>query len=127
MTLYLWHLTVMIILVGLAHYGGDIGLTSSPGSVAWWLSRLPWMVMLLTVMLLFIAVLGRFEQPRKHQSHPSLSTWRVVAGSVVLCSGLALLVTGGISDQGPVGLRWPAVLPTLVGLFLVRARWSIVR
>ena len=119
MTLYLWHLTVMVALIGVAIQLEYLGLKAEPGSAAWWLSRLPWSMALLTVMLVFVVMLGRYEQPRKRQAGAVLSTWRVITGSTLLSLGLALTATGGISDGGAIGVRLVAVLPTLAGALLV--------
>ena len=119
MTMYLWHLTVMVLLVALAMQFGGIGLHSLPGDVEWWPVRLLWLGAMFAVLQVFIAVLGRFEQPVRRKRVASLPTWRVIVGTVLLSLGLALLVTGGISDAGPIGVRLEVMLPTFIGAFLV--------
>jgi hypothetical protein len=119
MTLYLWHLTVMVLLVALAIPLGGLGLGALPGSVAWWPIRLLWLGGMFAVLQVFIAGLGRFEQPARRKAVASLPTWRVVIGTVLLSLGLAFLVTGGISDEGPIGVRLPVVLLAFIGTFLV--------
>lgn len=119
MTLYLWHLTVMVLLVALAIPLGGIGLGALPGSAAWWPIRLLWLGGLFAVLQVFVVVLGRFEQPARRKAVASLPTWRVVMGTVLLSLGLALLVTGGISDEGPIGVRLEVMLPAFIGAFLV--------
>lgn len=118
MTLFLWHLTVMILLVGVSMQFDGIGLRAEAGSAEWWISRVPWIILMLTVLLVFIALFGHYEQPSKHKAPATLPTWRVVTGSILLCFGLALMATGGITDEGPIGLRLEAVLPAFVGMFL---------
>ena len=119
MTLYLWHLTVMVLLVALALHFNGIGLASLPGSAEWWPVRLMWLVMMFAALQLFVVLLGRFEQPARCKADGRLPTWRVVIGTVLLCLGLALLVTGGISAEGSLGIRLEAMLPALIGAFLV--------
>lgn len=119
MTLYLWHLTVMVLLVALAVQFGGIGLTALPGSADWWPIRLLWLGVMFAVLQVFIAVLGRFERPARHKAVASLPTWRVISGTVLLSLGLALLVTGGISTEGLIGVRFEVVIPTFIGAFLV--------
>jgi len=41
MTVYLWHLTVLALLVGLAFLVGGFGLHFVPGSGQWWLHACP--------------------------------------------------------------------------------------
>ena len=119
MTMYLWHLTVMVLLVALAVPFGGIGLGALPGDVEWWPIRLLWLGAMFAVLQVFIALLGRFEQPARRQAVASLPTWRVISGTVLLSLGLALLVTGGISAEGPIGVRLEVVIPAFVGAFLV--------
>ncbi len=119
MTLYLWHLTVMILLVGVAMQLGGIGLVTEPGSAAWWLTRPLWIAVLFAVLLVFITVLGRYEQPARRKAPVTLPTWRVVIGSLLLSLGLAFLARGGIVDDGGIGLRLEVVLMVFAGVFLV--------
>ena len=122
MTLYLWHLTVMVALAGVAIHLGYVGLDAEAGSSAWWLSRPPWIAVLLTVMLVFLIVLGRYEQPSTRNQAVAVAPWRIIGGSVLLSAGLALMATGGVGDPGPLGLRLEAVLPALAGALLVLVR-----
>ena len=117
--MYLWHLTVMVLLIALAMQFGGIGLHALPGSVEWWPVRLLWLGVMFAVLQVFIALLGRFEQPVRRKRVASLPTWRIIVGTVLLSLGLALLVTGGISDTGPIGVRLEVMLPTFIGAFLV--------
>ena len=50
MTVYLWHATVMVFLVGLLEWPGGIGLHLDPGTVVWWATRIPW-ILALSVLL----------------------------------------------------------------------------
>jgi hypothetical protein len=119
MTLYLWHLTVMVLLVALAIQFGGMGLSALAGSAEWWTWRLLWIGVLFTVLQVFIVMFGRYEQPPRNQATANLPIWRVVIGTSLLSAGLALLVTGGISAEGAIGLRLEVLLPTFIGAFLL--------
>ncbi len=58
MTLYLWHLTVMVILVSLLYLAGGFGLGLEPASQEWWLTRPVWIAVLYAC-LLPVALLAR--------------------------------------------------------------------
>ena len=64
MTVYLWHITVMIIFVALLYLAGGFGLGLEPATAAWWYSRPIWIVVLL-VLLVPVAFADRvaFEHP----------------------------------------------------------------
>ncbi len=51
MSIYLWHLTVMIVFIGILYLAGGIGLGVEPGSLAWWLSRPLWLMALLLLLV----------------------------------------------------------------------------
>jgi len=116
MTIYLWHLTVMVLIIGLGVLMGGMGLGLEPGSVAWWATRPVWMALLAAVLLPFIAMFGRFE--RAAGPTRALPAWRSVSGAVLVCAGLALLALDGIGGTGPLGIGiWAALLP-FVGAWL---------
>lgn len=128
MTLYLWHLTVMLLVAAVAAFlAGGASFGTEPGSAAWWLSRPLWIAVMLAVMLVFVVLLGRYERAPGGEPRPALAAWRVVAGSVLLSTGLGLAAAGGIGGSGPTGLRLVSVLPAVVGLVLVLPRGRVRR
>ncbi|HZD03264.1 MAG TPA: acyltransferase family protein, partial [Longimicrobiales bacterium] len=119
MTLYLWHATVMVVLVGFAEWPGGVGLKFVPNTLAWWATRIPWLLVLLTVLAGFVAVFGRFEaQPAPPAGRPP-AAWRSAVGAVAVCAGLIALAAGGIGAGNPLGIRLAPVLLTLGGAMLV--------
>jgi len=127
MTVYLWHLTVMVLLIGVAMKFGGIGLGAEPGSIAWFLLRLVWIAVLFSVLQIFVVVLGRYEQPLARKGSVMLATWRVVIGTTLLSMALAFLALGGIGAEGPIGFRYEVVLVAFVGAFLLLPRWPFRR
>jgi len=119
MTIYLWHLTVMVLLFAIAMNFDHSGLSKLPGDDGWWLIRLVWLCVLFAILQIFVVLLGRFERSAKPTESTSLPAWRVVIGTIALSLGLAFLVTGGVSGEGWIGLRLAVVVPTFVSIFLV--------
>jgi hypothetical protein len=119
MTLYLWHMTVLVLLVGLANLLGGLGMTLEPGSSPWWVARLPWIAVFACALLSFVALFGRFEQRGRVSAAQSPPAWRTAVGAAAVCAGIGSLARGGIGGAGPLGLRLWALALTLIGLALV--------
>ena len=121
MSVYLWHLTAMIVLVGLAYWGlGGFGLALEPGSGAWWATRPLWLACLGLTLVPFVLGFARFERPSGDSPRAPIAAWRLVAGAAMVCVGLAVLAYGGIGHERYFGLRIWAVLLPLCGAALVQ-------
>lgn len=118
MTLYLWHATVMVLVVAVAELPGGIGLRFVPNTASWWFSRLPWLLVLALILAGFVAVFGRFETQPEPRAKPT-PAWRSVSGAVALCVGLVALAASGIGSDGGLGVRLVPVLLSLGGILLV--------
>jgi hypothetical protein len=116
MSLYLWHLTAMVLVIGGSLALGGFGLRSTPLTGSWWATRPAWFGVLGLVTLGCIAVLGRFERlgadPR-----PAPAPWRPALATAGLCGGLGVMAASGIVSADGVRWVWP-LLPVLalVGL-----------
>lgn len=108
MTLYLWHLTAMVLLIGALLLASGVGLGVEPGSAAWWLTRPLWIGVLAVVVTGFVALLGRFENPRR-DTRPAPPTWLAVLACVLTCGGLAVMAKFGMVDESGVQWWWPAL------------------
>lgn len=98
MTLYLWHLTAMVIVIGLGMLVGGWGFGLDPLSAEWWLTRPIWFLILLVPTLALVAVFGRFERPEQ-DTRPDPGWWRPVLAVVLICAGLGFLAAIGIADE----------------------------
>jgi len=111
MTVYLWHMTAMVLFLGLVHALGDPGLAIQPGTAQWWGTRPVWLALLALALLPFALVFSRFERPKERTTAPT-AAWRQVAGAVLVCAGLAQLALVGIAEVNRVGVRveWVAAI-----------------
>ncbi|HEX2154282.1 MAG TPA: acyltransferase [Acidimicrobiia bacterium] len=98
MTLYLWHLTAMVVLLWVSLAVGGYGLGSEPLTPGWWLSRPVWFAVLSVLTVGLAVVFGRFERPRP-DSRPAPPAWRPILAVVGICAGLGLLAAIGIADE----------------------------
>ncbi len=116
MTIYLWHLPIIIALAGLGLL--IPGASPPPGSAAWWWSRIPVYVIVLGLLFALSFVVGRWEAPREVGPTPPVG---VVALSAVLTFlptfleielflSLPLAVLGAVFFGTAVLMlgRWPA-------------------
>ena len=101
MSIYLWHITVMVLLISALYLAGGHGLGFEPGTPEWWLSRPAWVAVLLFLLLPLALLLSPLERmTRKAQQAPA-STLRQVCGASMVCLGIALLSLFGYSG-GPL-------------------------
>ena len=114
MTVYLWHVTAMVWVVGLAHALGGVGLGLSPGSSAWWLARPLWIGVCAVVLASCVLVFAGFEQGARRAGRPAPPAWQGVVGATGVCIGLAFLALNGIGAPGTLGIHGGAVALTLV-------------
>ena len=122
MSVYLWHMTALIMLTGLLNLLGGFGLQLEPGTREWWITRPLWMAALAVVLTLFLAVFGRFERLSEPKEPIELPLRRVILGSLLVCGALAAIAAGGIgggANPGPLGIRLGYVVAALAGAYLV--------
>ncbi|MGB5334240.1 MAG: acyltransferase [Woeseiaceae bacterium] len=118
MTLYLWHLTVMVILVSLLYLAGGFGLGIEPASSAWWLTRPVWIAVLYLCLFPVALVLGPLERRARPAGAPVPSAIRMVAGAILICLGVAALALFGFGNAPIVGLDIAAFAVVVIGAAL---------
>jgi hypothetical protein len=150
LTVFLWHLTAAVLLVGLLDALGALP-TPPVGTATWWAWRVPWLLALAVVLTALVAVFGPIEaRSRRHApAAPSggpappgpdgrgeraggggtgrLRTGLVVAGYAGVVAGLLLnSLTRKVAPE-PLGLPAPALVAYLAGagvLRLLRSGWG---
>ncbi|MBR7744657.1 acyltransferase [Phycicoccus sp. BSK3Z-2] len=118
MSVYLWHLTVMVLLVGAAMLLGGPGLGVEPLSGVWWATRPLWWGVLAVATAGVVALVGAAEDVRP-AAGPS-GAWRPVAATVLGCGGLGVMAARGL--VGTDGLSWWWALLPLAGVALLSGR-----
>ncbi len=115
MTLYLWHLTVMVIIVALAYLAGGVGLGVEPGSVDWWVTRPIWVVVLYATLLPVTLLFSPFERRSRATDAAVPAAARLVCGAALLCLGVALLARFGFGSAPLPKLDIAAFLMVVTG------------
>ena len=98
MTLYLWHMTALVVTIGGLWLAGGAGLGLEIDSRLWWLTRPLWIAGLIAVTWPFILIFGRFERPGADR-RPSPPAWRPAVAVVLFCAGLGFLASSGAADE----------------------------
>lgn len=119
MSLYLWHLTAMVLVIGMSLLAGGFGLRAVPLSGSWWVTRPVWFAVLAAVTSGLVLLFGRFEKPIRDR-RPAPATWRPALATAVVCGGLGVMAGSGIVSREGVHWVWP-LLPVIavVGLGVV--------
>ncbi len=95
MTVYLWHITVLVIVVGIAYLAGGIGMGIEPGSTDWWLSRPLYILLLYAVLVPVSLALSPLERLGQSADRVPPAAPRQIVGAVLLCLGVASLAMYG--------------------------------
>ena len=115
MTVFLWHSTAMVVLIGGAVLAGGPGLGLLPGSGGWWLLRPLWLAALMLLLTVMVGLFGRFERMRGMERDRSVL--RLVPATLLFCFALALLALDGLVFPGASTVRVGALAAAGVGLF----------
>ena len=101
MSVYLWHITIMVIFVSLLYLVDGFGLRLEPGTTEWWLSRPVWIAALYILLLPVALLVSPFERRGRAADATVPSAVRQVGGAILFCLGLALLARYGYGG-GPL-------------------------
>ena len=116
MTIYLWHMTVMVVVIGLLYLAHGFGLQLEPGTAEWWLTRPIWLATLFAVLLPIALMLAPLERRKRAGDPPA--TARMLVGAGLACLGLALLALFGVGGGPFKGADVASLSLVLVGTFL---------
>lgn len=116
MTIYLWHSTAMLLIIGLATSLGGIGLEVRPTTGLWWATRPLWLGVYAIALAAMMPAVARFERLRSPERHAPAGLQ--VAGALVACLGLAMLAYLGLGGEVGLGLQLLAVATPFAGALL---------
>ena len=103
LTIFLWHMSAVVLLVGVLD---ALGVLPMPvvATTAWWLWRLPWLLLLTVVLLGLVTVFGPVEARSRRARRRPLPAWlsRPLAGPVprvlVTVAAYAAVIAGLVSN-----------------------------
>lgn len=100
MTIFLWHSTAMMLIIGLGFYVWPDVFSAAPGAGVWWALRPIWVTVFAVATIPFLLGFSRFERAGAAKDQASVPVWRLYLGCVTTCSGLGYLALRGIGG-GP--------------------------
>lgn len=118
MSIYLWHMTAMIVVVALLVAMGGFGLSVEPGSGAWWTARPMWVAVYALALVPFVLIFMTFESASKAKGDAIPGPAQSTLGAVLTCGGLVMMALSGIGAATALGVNWIAVLLVAAGVFL---------
>jgi hypothetical protein len=101
MTVYLWHITVMIVFIAILYLVGGVGLGIEPGTPDWWYSRPIWIAVLIVLLVPVALLMSPLERRPRSADDGIPGPARQIVGATILCLGIALLAMYGYGG-GPV-------------------------
>lgn len=114
MTVYLWHMTILILTFGASYLAGGLGMTLEIGTQGWWLSRPLWIVFLASFLIPVALSLSFLERlPKPEGETPS--KLRLITGASLAGLGIALASLKGFNGDVSSIASWAAIILLLVG------------
>ena len=118
MSVYLWHISATITLVGIAVAFGGIGLNIEPGTGFWWSLRPIWIFCLTIVLIPFLAIFMRFENASRVAGTALPGPAQALLGALTTCAGLVMMALKGIGSESVLGVNVVAVALVVLGVGL---------
>ena len=116
MTVYLWHITVMLAVGSVLYFGVGAGFGLEPGSAVWWWSRPLWLALLLAALVPFALLVSPVERlPAPRESRTPAAPAQIF-GAMLFCLGIALLALFGFGDTPADWLDLAAVGCVVAGI-----------
>ena len=115
MTVYLWHITIMVIFGSVLYLSGGFGFHIEPGTTDWWLTRPLWIGVLILLLIPAALALSPLERRSRNADSPVPSGARQVVGAIMTCLGIALLAMWGFGGAPIAGFGVGAFVLVVAG------------
>lgn len=122
MSIYLWHMTALIVVVGVAVQLGGLGLNLPPGSGAWWAMRPIWLSLFTLVLVPLVLIFVRFEASSRTKPAGRPGPMQAMLGALMTCAGLIVMAMVGLGADNATGVNWLAVGLVVIGVLVATRR-----
>lgn len=127
MTIFLWHVTVNILVMNIAFKMGGVGLKMDIGGLEWWLAKFIWIPVLFFALIPFLLIFSRFENIKYDKESKPYNLFGVFFRIILVCSGLGMIALKGITGDGPYGMNYWALLLTFFSYIFIHPNLKIKR
>lgn len=99
MTIFLWHSTSMMLIIGLGFFAWPQVFSATPGVFDWWVFRPVWVSIFAIATIPFLIGFNRFERVTASKIQKSIPVWRLYLGCATTCFSLGYLALKGIGGS----------------------------
>jgi peptidoglycan/LPS O-acetylase OafA/YrhL len=99
MTIYLWHMTVLLAVLVISYFTGGLGMTLVPGSAHWWWTRPLWLAVLGALLVPVALALSPLERGTRQRDSMPPSAARLVGGAMMAGLGITLVTLLGFDGN----------------------------
>ncbi len=99
MTVYLWHMTILLILLAVSYFAGGFGLGIEVGSQLWWWTRPIWLLVMFVVLLPVALVLSPLERIARPADAATPPAARLILGAIMSGAGITMATLLGFNGE----------------------------
>lgn len=99
MTIYLWHMTVLLLVLASSYYMQGFGMTAVPGTAQWWWTRPVWLLALAALLVPFALTLSPLERISGARDTEPPPAWRLIGGAMMIGLGITLATLLGFDGE----------------------------
>jgi len=115
MTIYLWHITVMVIIGSVLYVSGGFGFGLEPGTSEWWMTRPIWIAVLMVFLLPVALLLSPLERRSRPADAIVPAAASQIGGAAMICLGISMLAMWGFGGGPRSWLDVAAFVLVVVG------------
>ena len=127
MPIFLWHSTVMMLVIGACFWLIPQVFAFAPGTGYWWAFRPVWVMVFLILMFAGLPLFMWLEKTVGASNQRKNHIGVVILSALLICGGLAMLAAGGVAGAGPLGIHWAAVSAPVAGALLLTVFGATVK
>ncbi|WP_167854854.1 acyltransferase family protein [Mangrovimicrobium sediminis] len=114
MTIYLWHMTVLLVVLAAGWFLDGFGFHTAPGGADWWATRPVWLALLTVLLVPLALLLSPLERVSRPADAPLPAAWRLVGGAILAGAGITLATLLGF-DGAVASLKTTGTIALILG------------